>query len=285
MEAPRPQSSVTTALGLSCDWSLISLGKGYFNIQFVSMEEREAVWKKGSWAVKPGILRLQRWVPDFNPYKVRTSVAWVRIYELSIEYWHPSVIFGIARALGTPVKIDDLSLNGMFGHYVRVLVDIDLSLPLQDHVMLERQGHCCFVSLSYEWLPSFCPQCNVVGHSTTTCRKNKPPPASKGLDSDDVSRRGRSREVYREKPRQKGKDKMPVEGAPEIGVSGSGPSSLDTSNKFAALQTVDGDEEPGADLPAASCPVESTLQVPVNFEEAMPNSASAAPLSTEPGAV
>lgn len=52
---------------------------------------------------------------------------------------------GIARAVGTPIKIDGNSLNGMFGHFARVLVEIDLSVPLQEQVMLEQIGHCAFV--------------------------------------------------------------------------------------------------------------------------------------------
>lgn len=87
------------------------------------------------------------------------------MYELSIEYWHSSIILGIAKALGNPIKIDEHSLNGMSSNYVRVLVEIDLSLPLQEYVMRERVGHCAFVSLKYERLPNFYTHCNIIGHS------------------------------------------------------------------------------------------------------------------------
>lgn len=55
--------------------------------------------------VKPGVLRQQRWVPDLNLYKLKTSAAqvWIRIYELSVEYWDPTIILGIAKAIGTPI--------------------------------------------------------------------------------------------------------------------------------------------------------------------------------------
>lgn len=32
----------------------------------------------------------------------------------------------------------------MFGHFVRVLVEVDLSKPLQEYVMREQPGHCAF---------------------------------------------------------------------------------------------------------------------------------------------
>lgn len=88
-------------------WRMISLGKGYYNFQFDSVSDRARVWDRGSWIVKPGTLRLQQWSPDFNPYKLKTSVAqlWIRIYELSLEYWHPSIILGVAKAAGNPITL------------------------------------------------------------------------------------------------------------------------------------------------------------------------------------
>lgn len=144
-------------------------------------------------------------MPDFNPYKQRSSTAqiWVRIYELSWEYWDPQIITGIARAVGTPLKIDGNSLDGMFGHYARVLVEVDLSSSLEETVLLERQGHCAFVSISYERLPEYCSHCSIIGHSVNNCRRNKSSDKDKedvGSRKTDRSRsRGRSSKVYREK--------------------------------------------------------------------------------------
>lgn len=117
---------------LQNQWKVIPLGRGFFNIQFGSSEDRGRASTHGIWNVKPGTLRLTRWTPNFNPYKLSTSITqfWIRIYELSIEYWYSSVILGIARAIGVPLKIDERSLNGSLGHFVRVLVEVDLNLPL-----------------------------------------------------------------------------------------------------------------------------------------------------------
>lgn len=42
-----------------------------------------------------------------------------------------SIISDIARKIGVPLKIDGKTLDGDFGHYARVLVDVYLALPLQ----------------------------------------------------------------------------------------------------------------------------------------------------------
>lgn len=121
---------------------MVSLGKGYYNFQFDAQGDRNRAWSRRTWNISPGVLRLQQWVPDFNPYKIKSTVAqvWIRIYELSLEYWHYPIIMGIAKAVGNPIKIDENSMSGRYGHYVRVLVEMDLSLNIQEHVLIERTG-------------------------------------------------------------------------------------------------------------------------------------------------
>ena len=98
---------------ISGDWRLVPLGRGFFQMQFSSTEDKNRVWAAGSCLLSPGILRLQPWTPDFNPYRQKTTNTqlWVRFYDLSWEYWE------IARGIGTPLKLDKNTLEGNFGHY------------------------------------------------------------------------------------------------------------------------------------------------------------------------
>ncbi|KAK0578192.1 hypothetical protein LWI29_006536 [Acer saccharum] len=78
---------------LNSDWRLISLGRGYYQILLKSPTDKTHVWGLGSVHLKPGILRLQPWVPDFNPslQKSTNAQVWVRLFDLSWEYWHPKL--------------------------------------------------------------------------------------------------------------------------------------------------------------------------------------------------
>lgn len=89
------------------------MGKGFYNIQLSGNVERDRILEKRSWLLKPGVLRVQRWTLSFNPYKVNNSTAqvWVRIFELSMEYFLPQIIHAMASALGTVVKLDDRTRN------------------------------------------------------------------------------------------------------------------------------------------------------------------------------
>jgi hypothetical protein len=64
-------------------------------------------------------------------------------------------LFEIASAVGTPLTLDDSTTKRAFGHYARVLVDIDLSRRLFDEIMVERDGFAFQVEVVYERLPAF----------------------------------------------------------------------------------------------------------------------------------
>jgi hypothetical protein len=47
-------------------------------------------------------------------------------------------LYEIAGAIGTPLLIDNVTKNRLFGHYARVLVELDLSENIFYEVMVER---------------------------------------------------------------------------------------------------------------------------------------------------
>jgi len=52
--------------------------------------------------------------------------------------------------LGIPLALDDSPKARLFGHYVRVLIDIDLSGKIYNTVLVEREGHAFNVGIEYE---------------------------------------------------------------------------------------------------------------------------------------
>ncbi|KAK0573831.1 hypothetical protein LWI29_014219 [Acer saccharum] len=141
---------------LNSQWRLISLGRGFFQILLNSEEDKAQVWGIGSLHLKPGILRLQPWTQNFNPNTQRTTNAqiWVRFYDLPWEFWHPQILSDMARGVGIPLKFDRATLEGDYGHFARMLIDVDLSKPLPDSIMIEVGEDCLFPTLFFENVPS-----------------------------------------------------------------------------------------------------------------------------------
>ncbi|KAK3222027.1 hypothetical protein Dsin_009052 [Dipteronia sinensis] len=177
---------------LNSVWRLISLGKGYFQIMLNSDADKNMVWSLGSLNLKSGVLRLQPWIPDFNPTLQKSSnvQVWVRFYNLSWEYLHPKIISDLTRGIGVPLRLDRATIEGDFGHFAPVLVDIDVSIMPPSSLLLEMDdSHSSFISVEYENLLTFCSTCSSIDHFPSTCRWNK---SGKGildlwsLDSDVV---------------------------------------------------------------------------------------------------
>ncbi|KAL8520022.1 hypothetical protein ACS0TY_010820 [Phlomoides rotata] len=168
------ERKLTKLWGTSGAWRLIPLGKGYFNIRFSSREDRDRVFKCRTWSVKLGVMRLQHWVPGFDPEKITSSVTqvWIRLYGLPMEYWQTQVLWAMASIIGTPIMIDKRTKNQSMCYYARVLVELDLKLSREERIMFERAGHSSFAKVKYEQLPEFCVACGIIGHVVTNCRRH-----------------------------------------------------------------------------------------------------------------
>jgi len=157
-------------------WGITSLGRGFYEFVFSSDEDVKHVRAVLSWSLKPGFLKLFAWSPNFNAnnHKQTTSQCWVRFLELPQEYWSPNILSAIASCLGTPMCLDAATskcpLERSFGHFTRVLIDIDLSAKIRHKLWVEREGYAFLVNVEYESLPLFCSHCRNIGHSFSTCK-------------------------------------------------------------------------------------------------------------------
>jgi len=75
----------------------------------------------------------------------------------------------IMISLTCPLLIDNVTKNKLFGHYARVLVDLDLFKDIFYEVLVEREGFAFQVAIEYEGLPEFCTHCKSIGHNVTSC--------------------------------------------------------------------------------------------------------------------
>jgi hypothetical protein len=77
----------------------------------------------------------------------------------------------IASGLGTPLTIDEATLNKRFGHFARILIDVDMAEKLFESIIVEREGYALTIMVQYEKHPSFCAHCKTIGHNVHSCSK------------------------------------------------------------------------------------------------------------------
>ncbi|XP_026451540.1 uncharacterized protein LOC113351829 [Papaver somniferum] len=128
--------------------------------------------KAGKWEVHNQVLWIRNWIPDFRPQNHRASQAmiWVHLPGLSLEYWDEATLFTICKALGTPVKVDEATLNFYNGYYARVLVNIDLAGKIPNKLWIKTKFGGFMQNVILTKPPKFCDHCKIVGHLQIECR-------------------------------------------------------------------------------------------------------------------
>ncbi|KAF3438456.1 hypothetical protein FNV43_RR21218 [Rhamnella rubrinervis] len=79
------------------------------------------------------------------------------------------VVNDLARGIGIPLRIDNSTLAGNYGHYARVLVDVDLAGFVLEKLLFETMLDYIEVDLYFESLLDFCTS-RHVGHPVVKCK-------------------------------------------------------------------------------------------------------------------
>lgn len=96
----------------------------------------------------------------------------MRLFELPLEYWRPRLC-EITTYIGMSIILDVTTRNMAFGHYARILVDIDLSKPLHSDILVERNEFAFYARVEYEKLTHLYDFCKTVDHTLPQCKKKK----------------------------------------------------------------------------------------------------------------
>lgn len=145
----------------------IDLGEGFFLIRFSAKEDYGKALKDGPWFVSGHYLSMRNWEPNFNPSKanVATIAVWVRLPNLPIEYYEPSVLRDIGKAIGPVLRIDTHTATETRGRFARLCIQISYDRPL---IKLIKVGGIS-QPVHYEGLSSLCFSCGCAGHREENC--------------------------------------------------------------------------------------------------------------------
>lgn len=132
--------------------NVMDLPRQFFMIRFDLEEEYMKALTGGPWKAFGSYLMAQAWSPEFDPLKdeIETTPVWVRLANIPVNFYHKSILMGIAKGLGKPVKVDLTTLQFERARFARVCVEVRLKKPLKGTVVINGERY--FVS--YEGLSS-----------------------------------------------------------------------------------------------------------------------------------
>lgn len=148
---------------------VMDLPRHFFMVRFDEEEEYLAALTGGPWRVFGSYLLVQAWSPEFDPLRdeITTTPVWVRLSNIPVNFYHRSILLGIARGLGKPVKVDLTTLNFERARFARVCVEVNLQKPLKGTIMVNGERYC----VAYEGLANICSLCGIYGHLVHSCPK------------------------------------------------------------------------------------------------------------------
>lgn len=119
-----------------------------------------------------GMFRVARWKPSFDSTCLRTiTPVWVKLYGISLEFRKGQILLNIAAAIGTPLRLNQVTINFYQGLYASVLIDIDISGRLLKCILASLKFQSkninvnFFVVVVYEQLSKIYNGCQAIGHS------------------------------------------------------------------------------------------------------------------------
>ena len=147
---------------------VIPLSNGYYIASFTTREDRDYAFQEGPWMIEDHYLLVQRWRPNFNPWKAdlqRRIAAWIRIPDLPMELYNVESLRRIGNMVGKTLKIDRSTSIYDKGGFARISVEIDLHKPLLPAFNAFGEDR----PIIYEGLHLVCFHCGKYGHEKDKC--------------------------------------------------------------------------------------------------------------------
>ncbi|KAK4270040.1 hypothetical protein QN277_023126 [Acacia crassicarpa] len=147
---------------------LIPLSNGYYIVSFSNKEDREYALQEGPWMIEDHYLIVQRWRPNFNPWKADLQciiAAWVRLPDVPFEFYNVESLRRIGNMIGKMIKVDRSTSIYDKGGFAPICVEIDLKQPLLPTYMVFGEER----PIIYEGLHNVCFTCGKYGYQKHAC--------------------------------------------------------------------------------------------------------------------
>ncbi|KAI9121326.1 hypothetical protein K1719_008359 [Acacia pycnantha] len=181
---------------------LIPLSNGYYIVSFSNKEDREYAFQEGPWMIEDHYLIVQRWRPNFNPWKADLQcniAAWVRLPDVPFEFYNVESLRRLGNMIGKMIKVDRSTSIYDKGGFARICVEIDLKKPLLPTYMVFGEER----PIIYEGLHHVCFTCSKYRHQKNECPLTKTQGSSQGSEPEST---GNVRGEEGDKPMETGID-------------------------------------------------------------------------------
>ncbi|KAM6546052.1 hypothetical protein CsatB_026788 [Cannabis sativa] len=149
------------------------MNSGFTLVKFRDEATRDLILETGviHFDKKPVVLR--PWTTDMDAARMIKSVpVWIRLNGLGLQYWGKTNLSALASTIGKPIMVDKVTMERSMVKFARVLVDMVISdNPPKTISFINERKQLVEQSVEYEWLPTKCTACDLLGHTVANCNK------------------------------------------------------------------------------------------------------------------
>ncbi|XP_020261707.1 uncharacterized protein LOC109837769 [Asparagus officinalis] len=172
------EAYINKAWGKISNPKITLIKSGVFLFDFQSEQQMRKILEAGPWFFGSRPLVLKPWSIDTEMEKIQdcTYPMWVQFPNLRLNLWSQIGISKISSLIGCPITTDMLTATRQRLSFARVLLEVKLPLKEQLPDSIEIQGpdgEKYNQKVIYELKPKWCTFCNMVGHDTDFCRRQK----------------------------------------------------------------------------------------------------------------
>ena len=153
---------------------ILYVRKGVFLVRFAQIQDKIAVEKRGVYFFDSKPMLVKGWNPsmDLQTESIRSLPVCVQLHALDIKYWRIDSLSKIGSILGIPLKTDKFTKDKQVIRYARHLVDMQLDGPFPEYIDFFNEDRGLIrQQVSYEWIPTKCTHCAMLGHMEDVCKK------------------------------------------------------------------------------------------------------------------
>lgn len=102
---------------LTRGFDIMDVDNGFFMVKCELLGDRDKIVSKGPWMLFDHYLTVARWTPNFaSPLaKVEKTLVWIQFPGLCFLYYDESFLLELTSIVGTPIKVDSITLNVEMG--------------------------------------------------------------------------------------------------------------------------------------------------------------------------
>ncbi|XP_071929195.1 uncharacterized protein [Coffea arabica] len=152
---------------------VVEIGRNLFQFIFDKDKDVEMVLSSSPWIYDGQPLILLRWEAGLeeNEKALSRTFIWVQIWNLPLHWVTKEVGRKIGSMFSSVEEMIILQNGGKKGKHMKILVEMDLSIPLPRGTMVNSNSGKKWIEFKYEKCPDFCFGCGLIGHSEKNCNK------------------------------------------------------------------------------------------------------------------